>query len=226
MALGLAALMAAPVCAQTQDTGPSWWRPFVGVGYTWGGKTIYPGRIQIIGTSTVYDEDVSAGAGLDLRTGLQLRPGGGPLTIKGVIAYHTDGQSGLDGWTNFHRMPVELGLGYAINERWNIGAGARKSLRPQLRRHKDNYEISTSPSVTVNYDYRETMSAKTGYYIETEWLMTPSLALQARLVHETFRVEKISYENSGGLSYTYEANGNGPTYGADHFGLMLVYYFR
>jgi hypothetical protein len=200
------AALATPAWAQSElDEPESWIRPYVGAGFTFGGQTIYPAKINPKGSSTLYDEDISAGAGLDLRVGLQLRAGNLPVSLKVAAAYHVDGASGLSGWTHFRRRPIELGLSWRINPKLSLGAGARKSLGPTF--HFEN----CPEGGTCTYIDAE-LKSSTGAYVELEWLATPSWGLQMRAAHETFTVSEPGYAPN--------------KYRGDQFGLMTVYYFN
>lgn len=224
--------LACPAWAQADKaTTTSWWRPFVGIGYSWGGHTLLPGKITVIGTSTTYEEDISAGAGLDLRTGIVLMPSGFPVGIKAAAAYHVDGASGLNARWSFRRHPFELGLTWSVNDRFALGAGARRSTRAKLRTHKDDYPFTrtdsnnVSTSFTAPADGHQDYSANTGTYIEAEWRPAHNWALQARYVRERFTLKEERFESQY-ITATETYGSDAPKYSGDHIGLALVYYFK
>jgi len=223
-----AAAVAAPAWADTEDDAqPGWFRPFIGAGYSWGGQTLRAAKITVIGTKTVYDEDLSAGAGLDLRAGIVLQSADFPIGIKAAAAHHIDGYSGLTGWGAFRRNPLELGLSWSVNKKLALGAGARHSTRAKLRLHKDDFpftDINKKP-YTAPADQHEDYSAKTGAYVEAEWRPATNWGLQARYVHESFTLKQTRFESQGESVYV-NYLGEGPKYNANHFGLELVYYFN
>ncbi len=231
-ALLMAAAWAQPAWADEDDTpaAPGWWRPYVGVGYAWGGNTLAPIKIKIIGTETIYDEDISAGAGLDLRLGLRLQPVGWPVGIKMAAAYQTDGASGLSGWHSFRRHPIELGLTYSLNDKWSLGLGARKSLRAKLRNHKDDFPYQVSDGTTVKtvpgkYDFHSRYTSSMGAYAEVEWHVTTNVSLSAKAIHERFKLKSEAVDTPYG-SASADYGDNGKRYGANSFALALTYYFR
>ncbi len=224
-----AAALAAPAWADTEDDAqPGWFRPFIGAGYSWGGQTLFPAKITVIGTKTVYDEDLSAGAGLDLRFGILLQPTGFPLGIKAAAAHHVDGASGLNGWGSFHRNPLELGLSWSVSNKFALGAGAHRSTKAKLRVHYDAYEFTdiNNKKYTAPADQHEDYSAKTGAYVEAEWRPATNWGLQARYVHESFTLKQVRFDSQGVSVPLVTYAGDGPKYNADHFGLELVYYFN
>lgn len=228
-ALLVAAAFANPAWAD-EDEAPaatSWWRPYIGLGYTWGGQTLRNVQIKIIGTETIYEEDISAGAGMDLRAGLQVRPWGGPVSVKASAAYHFDGASGLNGWDTYHRVPLELALGWSFSDRWTLSAGARQSRRVQMRSHWDEFEYTLPGGGTeeIKLDLRSWYKAKPAAFIELEWMATPSLAFQARAVYERIELTRERLESKY-VNQEVSYGNQRPVYRASHFGLMLVYYFR
>jgi hypothetical protein len=201
-----AAAVAAPAWAQTVlDEPESWLRPFLGVGFTFGGQTIYAAKIHPRESTIVYDEDISAGAGLDLRAGLQFRPGSSPLSLKLAMAYHVDGASGLTGWTRFYRSPIELGAAWRISPKVNLGAGVRKSIWPKF-----HYQNCPDGGTCVNFNAN--FKGSLGGYAEVEWRAMPSWGLQMRVAHESFTVDEPGIIPE--------------KYAGDQVGLMSVFYFN
>ena len=51
-----------------------------------------------------------------------------------------------------------------------------------------------------DYDFKSSL----GGLVMGEWLVTPHMGLQLRYVHETFRLDGISYDGShGGVGFNY-----------------------
>lgn len=200
------ALGAAHFSAMAEDTTGWGLRPFIGAGYTWGGDTMQRWTLTPQGSSTDdgYIEDVSAGAGLDLRVGLSYRLGQLPLSVQVSVAHHIDQVSGLTGRGYFRRMPAELVLQWHASDRLRIGMGVRRSLDATLR--ASGGTCGGSPCV----DYRLEMKSSTGVILEGEWMMMPNWGLKARYVHEDYRFKDAP---------------NLIKYEGDHFGLLTNYYF-
>lgn len=204
-ALLISAALAAPAWAQPNAT-EGWFQPFLGAGFTFGGQTLLAATITPVGTSTHYQEDISAGAGLDLRAGLQLHAGNLPLALKVAVAHHVDGASGINGWAAFRRNPLELGLSWRLSPSAAIGAGLRHSTRAKY--HDQGGTCNGVPCSDENIHYK----GSTGAYIEAEWRPTVDWGLQIRAVHESFTVNEAGYVSE-------------KFYG-DHVGFMGVYYFN
>lgn len=201
---------AATFPALAEDSNGSGLRPFIGVGYTWGGDTIQAWTLIPVGTTTKYDEDISAGAGLDLRLGLAYRLNGLPLTLQGSVGYHNDQVNGFTGGEHyFRRYPIELLLQWHASEKGRLGFGVRRAVNASFVTKGGTCgpdgATYTCPS------FNEGMKASTGLIVEGEWLVTPSWGLKARYVHESYRFKDPMVSSD--------------KYEGDHFGLMTSFYF-
>lgn len=204
LALGAAAF---PALADESSNGWGGLRPFIGAGYTWGGDTIqhWTYTPEGGGNKFAYQEDVSAGAGLDLRLGLSYRLGGLPLTLQASVSHHIDQTHGISSRAYFRRLPAELVLQYHINEQARLGIGVRRSLQAKFR--SDGGTCQTPPC----YSYNEKMESSTGVILEGEWLVSPSWGFKARYVHEDYRFKEFPQARK---------------YEGDHFGVLTNYYFN
>jgi hypothetical protein len=206
MAFGVASLS-----AQAQDLeSHAALQPFVGIGFTWGGDTILPVTLIPTGSTTQYHEDISAGAGLDLRLGLSYRLAGLPVSIQGALAYHNDQASGLTGDFRFRRYPIELTLQYHLNDKGRIGFGVRKTTN-NLFATRGGYYVDSNGAQQPYPETHEKLTSSPGIIVEGEYDVTPSWGLKARYVHETFKF--ANYPNLEKLD-------------GSHVGLMSVWYFR
>lgn len=212
-ALALAlALSAATSTVLAEDNNGHGLRPFASVGFTWGGQTILPVTITPQGTTTHYEEDISAGSGLALQLGLSYRLGEAPVALQASIGYHNDQAHGLDGQASFRRRPVELLVQYLATDHLRIGFGARRSLKARFAaRGGTCTENGTSgPCEPISAH----LKGSTGVVLEAEWMATPSWGLKARWVHESFHFEDDTIYDSQ------------RKFKGDHFGLMTSYYFN
>jgi len=210
-ALALAlALGAITSTALAEDYNGKGLRPFVGVGFTWGGDTIAPVTITPQGSSTHYEEDISAGSGLALQLGLSYRLGDAPVTLQASYGYHNDQASGVDGHFSFRRRPVEFLAQYHATNQLRVGFGVRRSTRAQFAAVGGTCTALDGSTAPCN-DH-ERLKASTGIVLEAEWMATPSWGLKARLVHETYRFEDTTLDDQ--------------KYKGDHIGLMTSYYFN
>jgi outer membrane protein W len=199
------ALSAAHFSASAEESTGWGLRPFIGAGYTWGGDTIQRWDVTRQGSGSSYEDDVSAGAGLDLRLGLSYRLGQLPLTLQASVAHHIDQVSGLDGRGYFRRLPLELVVQWHATDRLRIGMGMRRSTEATLRRTGGT--CGSNPCT----DYRLEMESSTGAILEAEYLVTPSWGLKARYVRENYRFKEFP---------------DAIKFEGDHIGLMTNYYFN
>lgn len=212
-ALALAlALSAANFAALAEDFNGKGLRPFVGAGFTWGGNTIIPVTITPQGTSTHYEEDVSAGAGLALQLGLSYRLGASPIGLQASYGYHNDQAHGLDGQASFRRRPVEFLVQYHANDRLRFGLGVRRATNATFAARggtcTDNGTSFPCPRLS------ERLKGSTGVILESEWMVTPNWGLKARLVHENFHFQDSDVFD------------NEKKYKGDHIGLLTSFYFN
>ena len=206
MAIAMAAA-ASMAHADTSQAEPSGLRPFVGIGFTSGGDTIQHGTLTPIGSTTHYQEDISAGGGLDLRLGLSYKLGALPLTLQGSWGVHNDQVSGIDGGTSFfRRFPLELILQWHATDRTKIGFGLRTTTSARFHSEGGTQSDGVTPYPTLDFKFK----SSTGLILEAEWAATPSWGIKARYVHESYRFKDFPEVEK------YEAN---------HLGLLTVFYF-
>lgn len=202
----------ASVGAQSSEGGsymPKGLRPFVGVGYTWGGDTILPVTVTVQNSSTQYHEDISAGAGLDLRLGLSQRLGDLPLSLQVAAAYHNDQTNGIEGSKyRFRRLPIEATLLWHATDRARIGFGVRKATNATFKIDNGRF-IDGNGNELTGQQGKYALKASLGYIIEGEYAVTPSWSLKGRFVFESYRyrsypdVEKVDAEHFGIQSVWY-----------------------
>ncbi|MFT3859407.1 MAG: hypothetical protein QM742_18540 [Aquabacterium sp.] len=181
-------------------------RPFIGAGYTWGGDTMQAWDIVPVDGSGSYryEEDVSAGAGLDLRVGLSYRLGTSPFTLQASVAHHIDQTHGISSRAYFRRVPAEILLQWHASEQWRLGMGVRRSLSATEKSHGGTCGGDPCP------EYRLKLKSNTGVVIEAEYMATPNWGIKARYVWEEYR---------------YKIAPDAVKYEGDHFGVMTNYYF-
>lgn len=169
--------------------------PFLGGGVTFGGD-----KVNTVHYTNGDDANIRAGGRLDLRAGVDYRLTGSPVSIQGTIAYHTARAEASNGSVDFSRVPVELLVQWHINEQWALGGGIRKATSAK-------YNASgAGASQTSDQEFK----SNTGFVIEGEYYVIPSVGLKVRYVNE-------EYKDSANASIKRDGN---------HLGLLAVYYFR
>jgi hypothetical protein len=211
LALACAAASFFTSVAQAEgSTGPSRLRPFIGIGFTSGGDTIHGVNLIPQNSSIKYEEDVSAGGGLDLRVGLSYQLGNSPLTLQGSWGGHNDQVNGLEGGTAyFRRYPLEAILQWQVTPQGKVGFGLRRITRANFHSHGGTYDDNGTAKPYPTLDAR--FKASTGLILEGEWALTPSWGLKGRYVHESYRFKDYPDLEK---------------YEGDHVGLITVYYFN
>jgi hypothetical protein len=184
----------------------AWIRPMVGIGYSLGGQTVLPVTLVPEGTTTRYDEDVSAGAGIEFSAGLVLQLPGAPWSVKATLGHHVDGVHGISARASFWRTPIEGGLQWHVNERATLGVGLRHAVRAKFNAKVEN---CGSQGVTCADSYW--LAGSNGWYLEGEWAATRNWGLRLQAVHESFTIKPPREQR---------------TYKGDHVGLTSIFYFN
>ncbi|HET8871206.1 MAG TPA: hypothetical protein VFM48_12205 [Aquabacterium sp.] len=191
--------------AWAEESGNSKFSVLAGAGYTWGGDTLVSIQLDpVSGTSgRTYYEDLSGGAGLDLRLGGQWLLSN-KTRLQAMVAFHNDQANGIHGHASYRRVPVELLGHYKVSENWWVGGGLRKSTNGTLDREAG----FTSGGVTLP-SAKWNIKFDAAAVLEAEYMMNNNWGFKLRGVRERGRFE----------GYTEKFN-------ADHFGLILTYYFN
>ncbi|MGE5452205.1 MAG: hypothetical protein ACM3VZ_10240 [Acidobacteriota bacterium] len=198
------AALALAQAAQAQEPLPdSKFRFLAGVGYTSGGDTLV--NISLTpknGSGPTYYEDLSGGAGIDLRLGAEFRPST-TFRLQGMVAYHNDQANGVNAHASYRRVPVELLGHWRAGENWWLGGGIRKALYGTLDREA-GFKSGGTTLPAEKWDIK----FSTGLVLEAEYMMSKNWGLKMRAVKEKGRIEDETEKFSG-----------------DHVGAILTYYF-
>lgn len=195
------------VHAQQGTASPAALRPFVGIGYTSGGETLVPVTVRQRGGGAEFDEDISAGAGVEGRVGLSVRLADMPVSVRASYGIHNDQSNGIDNdRVFFRRYPVEVLGFYHFSDRASLGVGVRRATRPVLRYKNANVALPDGTEVT-GFDATYHLQSAPGVVLEGEWRVTPSWGLSLRYVKEHFKVQGVRID-------------------ADHVGVNTQWYFR
>ena len=197
--------------AQAEKAPQPWLRPFVGLGYSFGGNTIQHTTLTPQTTSIHYEDDISAGAGLELSAGLALRIPNSPFSLRGSVGHHVDGSHGISLQSSFWRTPFEAGVQWHVNERGTLGFGWRHAVRAK---YQSKGGTCTDQATNTQYacpDADVWLSGSHGWYLEGEWAMYPSWGLRVQAVHEQFTVKPPL---------------DPVRFNGDHIGIMTIFYFN
>lgn len=189
--------------ALAQEVQDKKFRLMAGFGYTFGGDTLV--NVSLTpdsGSGPTYYEDLSGGAGLDLRLGGEYRLSNS-FRLQGMVAFHNDQTTGLHAHASYRRVPVELLGHWRASENLWIGGGLRKAMNGTLDREAG----FTSGGATLparKWDIK----FSTGVVLEAEYMMSKNWGLKMRAVKEKGLFEGDTEKFSG-----------------DHVGAIVAYYF-
>ena len=184
----LATAIAAPGLAQAAaDDSGSGFRPLLGFQLTTGGDNLAKAEFTD-GSSTT----IRAGALVNVYGGAEYRFNGAPFAVQGSIGYHFHNASADNGSIRFERFPIELVGLWSPAQEFRLGLGLRYAAGARL--------VSSGAADIGSFDFKSSIAP----LAMAEWLVTPSNGLQLRYVHETFKLNGISFDGSHvGLGYNY-----------------------
>ena len=173
------------------------WQFTGGILLSEGGDSLFTGKYTD-GTKI----DITAGGTLALNFGLY-RNIGSAFDLQTTLGIHTAGTLGTNGNASFTRFPLEVMGIYQLNDKYRIGAGARKSLAAKL-----------STAGVATYQPSLEFNASVGQVIELQYLLgkpnkksNAKTALNFRYVKETFTEKTEGIKVKG-----------------DHIGVGVVFY--
>ncbi len=161
--------------------------PLVGVAITGGGDKLASAEFEHGGS-----RDITAGGLVQVWGGVEYREPGSPFSVQATLGYHFDNTSADNGSQRFDRFPIELIALYRFDPKFRLGVGARYAMSPRFR--------SSGAGDVGDFD----LSSQVAPMIMGEWLITPSVGVQLRYVHETYKFMGESIDGShGGVGVNY-----------------------
>ncbi len=177
----------APTLAHAGLDGDNPVHPLVGIALTGGGDKLSSAEFN-----NGYSKDITAGGLVQVYGGVEFHEKGSPLGFQGTFGYHFDNTSANNGSQRFERWPLELIALYSFDPKFRLGLGARYALSAKF--------TSSGAGYVGNGDFKSQIAP----LFMGEWLITPSMGLQLRYVHETYKLDGISVDGShGGLGFNY-----------------------
>lgn len=196
--LALAAAALAPTLAHAGLESDNPLHPLVGVALTAGGD-----KLSHVEFNNGTSEDVTAGGLLQVYGGVEYHEKGSPLGLQATLGYHVDSADARNGHQRFSRWPIEvIGLINAT-PKFRFGIGARYASSPKF--------TSSGAGYVGNADF----TAQLGGLLMAEWLITPSMGLQVRVVDEKYKAHGV---DNDGNRVDYRIDGT-------HGGIGFNYYF-
>lgn len=161
--------------------------PLVGVAITGGGDKLSSVEYESGGS-----RDITAGGLVQIWGGVEYHEQGSPFAFQGTFGYHFDNTSAENGSQRFERFPLELIALYSFDPKFRVGVGARYASSAKFRSDGAGYVGNAS------------FTSQVAPLFMGEWLITPSVGVQLRYVHETFKTGGVSYDGShGGVGVNY-----------------------
>jgi hypothetical protein len=161
--------------------------PLLGIAITGGGD-----KLSTVDYTNGTSQDITAGGLVQLYGGIEYHPQGSPVAFQGTFGYHVDSTHARNGNQQFSRWPLEAIALFNVAPKFRLGAGLRYASSPKF--------TSDGAGDVGNADFK----AQVGAILMGEWLITPSMGVQLRYVHETYKLDGASIDGShGGLGFNY-----------------------
>lgn len=183
----LAAALLIPTLAHAGLDSGNPVHPLVGIAITGGGD-----KLSTVEFEHGPSQSVTAGGLVQLYGGVEYHEKGSPVGVQATLGYHVDSVDADNGSQRFQRFPLEVIALFNATPKFRMGAGARYAIAPKF--------TSDGAAAVGNGDFKSQL----GGLVMAEWLITPSMGVQLRYVHETYKLEGLKVDGShGGLGFNY-----------------------
>ncbi len=183
----LAAAALAPTLAHAGLDSDNPVHPLIGVALTGGGDKL--ASVEYVHGGS---RSITAGGLVQLYGGVEYHEKGSPIGVQATLGYHFDNTSADNGSQRFQRFPVEVIALFNAAPKFRVGVGARYAMAAKF--------TSDGAGYVGNGDFKSQL----GGLVMAEWLITQSMGLQLRYVHETYKLDGVSVDGShGGLGFNY-----------------------
>ena len=183
----LAATALAPTLAHAGLDTNNPVHPLIGVAITGGGD-----KLASVEFANGGSRDITAGGLVQVWGGVEYHEQGSPFAFQGTFGYHFDNTSADNGSQRFERFPLELIALYSFDPKFRVGVGARYAAAAKFK--------SSGAGDVGDFSFKSQLAPM----LMGEWLITPSVGLQLRYVHETFKINGVSFDGShGGVGVNY-----------------------
>ncbi len=190
--LGLSLVLASThAAAQEQPPVGTKVRPLLAAGVVGGGDKLSTIDVSIGRTTTT--QNVHAGGRAEFRIGAEfvVDP---RWSLQASAGYVSDGIRANNGKVTFTAWPLEVLAHFRIVDAWRVGAGLRAPVNAK-------YEEGG-----VGGNASNGFTANVSPLVEVEWLVTRSIGIKLRGMHETYKVKGTSTKvdgSSAGLMGTF-----------------------
>ena len=167
--------------------------PLVGIAITGGGD-----KLSTVDYTDGTSQNISAGGLVQLYGGVEYHQKDSPFGVQATIGYHVDDTDARNGDQRFDRFPLELIALYNVAPKFRLGVGARYAMAAKL--HTSGAAEIDNGNGGGSFNFK----SQVGEILMGEWLITPSMGVQLRYVHETYKLDGVSFDGShGGLGFNY-----------------------
>jgi hypothetical protein len=183
----LAATALVPTLAHAAMDTTNSVHPLIGIALTGGGD-----KLASVEFANGGSRDITAGGLVQIWGGVEYREQGSPFAFQGTFGYHFDNTSADNGSQRFERFPLELIALYSFDPKLRLGVGARYATSAKFK--------SSGAGDVGDFNFKSQLAPM----LMGEWLITPSWGVQVRYVHETFKLNGVSFDGShGGVGLNY-----------------------
>jgi hypothetical protein len=183
----LAATALVPTLAHAAMDTTNSVHPLIGIALTGGGD-----KLASVEFANGGSRDITAGGLVQIWGGVEYREQGSPFAFQGTFGYHFDNTSADNGSQRFERFPLELIALYSFDPKFRLGVGARYATSAKFK--------SSGAGDVGDFNFKSQLAPM----LMGEWLITPSWGVQVRYVHETFKLNGVSFDGShGGVGLNY-----------------------
>jgi hypothetical protein len=189
----LAAAALAPTLAYAGLDSGNPVHPLVGIAITGGGDKLSSVELQYVGS-----QSVTAGGLVQVYGGVEYHEKGSPVGVQATLGYHFDSINARNGSQRFERFPIEvIGLVNAT-PKFRVGLGARYAMAAKFT--SDGAGDVGNGEGPSDFNFKSQL----GGLVMAEWLITQSMGLQLRYVHEKYKLDGATIDGShGGLGFNY-----------------------
>jgi hypothetical protein len=161
--------------------------PLVGIAITGGGDKL--SSVEFVDGPT---QSVTAGGLVQFYGGVEYHEKGSPVGVQATLGYHVDSVNADNGSQKFQRFPAEVIALFNATPKFRMGIGARYAMAAKF--------TSDGAGYVGNGDFKSQL----GGLVMAEWLITQSMGVQLRYVHETYKLDGLKVDGShGGLGFNY-----------------------
>ena len=158
--------------------------PLVGIAITGGGD-----KLSSVEYTNGDSQDITAGGLVQFYGGVEYHEKGSPFGFQATIGYHVDSTSARNGHAEVRALAARSDRPVQRRRRSSAWASARAT------RCRAKF-TSDGAGYVGNGDFKSQL----GGMVMAEWLITPSMGLQLRYVHEKYKLDGVATDGVAATS--------------------------